>query len=126
MRFYKCMVCGNVVDLLEVGGGQLVCCGQPMTELTAQEADQSLEKHVPVVEVNGTDVKVTVGSTLHPMEENHYITKIIVTYNDKVLRANLKPGTEPVAYFKLDDEVNTLEVYEYCNIHNLWKSTYTK
>ncbi len=126
MKVYKCPICGNVVDLFEVGGGQLVCCGQPMVELVALEENEGLEKHLPVIEVDGNNVKVTVGSVLHPMEPNHYITKIFLTYNDKVLRKNLKPGEEPVANFIVDEEFTTLSAYEYCSLHDLWKTTYKK
>lgn len=126
MKVYKCRICGNVVDLFEVGGGQMVCCEQPMEELVAHEENEGLEKHLPVIEVDGNNVKVTVGSVLHPMETNHYITKIFLTYNDKVVRKALKPGEEPVANFVVDEEFSTLSAYEYCNLHDLWKTTYTK
>jgi superoxide reductase len=126
MKIYFCPICGNVVDLLEDGGGQLVCCGQPMELLDPKSEDAGLEKHVPVVEVDGNKVTVTVGSVLHPMEDAHYITKIFLVVNNKVKRVSLKPGEEPKATFVVDEDFTTLEAYEYCNLHGLWKTTYNK
>lgn len=126
MKIYICPVCGNVVELLENGGGQLVCCGQPMEEMIAKTADTGLEKHVPVVELNDNKVHVTVGSVLHPMENAHYISKIFLVANKKVKRVNLTPEDEPKATFTLDEETNNFEVYELCNLHGLWKVDVTK
>lgn len=126
MIIYKCRICGNVVMLLENGGGTLVCCDQPMEELIAKDSDEGMEKHVPVINVDGKHVTVTVGSVAHPMLENHYITKVFAVYNDKVLTMALQPNQEPKVEFDIDEEFNELEVYEHCNIHDLWKSKYTK
>lgn len=126
MKVYKCNICGNVVELLENGGGELVCCGEAMHEMTAKTTDEGNEKHLPVVSVEGNKVIVHVGGIDHPMLENHYITKIFVVYNNKVLRKNLKYTDQPHAEFVLDEEFNTLEVYEYCNIHGLWKTNYNR
>lgn len=126
MKVYKCRICGNVVELLENGGGELVCCGEPMELLVAKTGDEGLEKHVPVVNVDGRNVKVHVGSIDHPMLENHYITKIFVVYNNKILRKNLNYNDIPGAEFVLDEDFTSLDVYEYCNLHDLWKTTYTK
>jgi len=114
---YRCGVCGNMVEVVAVGGGTLVCCGQPMNLQEENTSDGATEKHVPVVEKNGT-VKVTVGSVLHPMTEVHYIQWIEVVTASKVLRKYLKPGEEPVAVFTVDEPV--LKVREYCNLHGLW------
>ncbi len=126
MKIFKCNICGNVVELLEEGGGQLVCCGEEMKLINAHTEDEGFEKHVPVITVEGNNVNVKVGSIAHPMMENHFITKIFVIYNNKVLRKNLSYTDVPEANFVLDEEYNSFEVYEYCNIHGLWKSTYTK
>jgi len=72
-QVYKCDVCGNIVEVLHAGVGQLVCCGQPMRLLTGKTEDAGLEKHVPVIEKTDETVKVKVGSIPHPMEERHYI-----------------------------------------------------
>ena len=126
MKVYKCNICGNVVELLENGGGELVCCGEPMQELIAKSTDEGTEKHLPVITVEGNKINVHVGSVDHPMTEAHYITKIFVVYNNKVIRRNLKYTDFPNAEFILDEEFSTLEAYEYCNIHGLWKTTYNK
>jgi desulfoferrodoxin len=116
-QVYRCGVCGNMVEVVAVGGGTLVCCGQPMNHQIENTSDGATEKHVPVVEKNGT-VKVTVGSVLHPMMEAHYIQWIEIVTASKVLRKYLKPGDEPVAVFSVDEPV--LSVREYCNLHGLW------
>jgi superoxide reductase len=119
---YKCNVCGNIVGVLHAGGGELVCCGQPMQLLEPKSQDQGLEKHVPVIEKTANGTLVKVGEIPHPMEENHFIQWIeLYTKDEKVYRAFLKPGQTPEASFKVDYE-NVLMAKEYCNLHGLWKS----
>ena len=120
MKFYRCEVCGNIVELLHNGGGELVCCGQPMKELVANTTDAATEKHVPFVKVEGNKVLVQVGETIHPMLPEHYITWIIVQTDTRVLRANLTPGNKPKAEFVLNEGEKAVAVYEYCNLHGLW------
>lgn len=118
---YKCEVCGNIVEMYHVGGGVLVCCGQDMTLLEEKTADMTTEKHVPVIEKIDGGYKVTVGSTLHPMEEKHFIQWIeLITDEDEFLTAYLKPGQEPSAVFMTAAEKVTAR--EYCNLHGLWKN----
>jgi superoxide reductase len=117
--FYKCEVCGNMVALIKDGGGTLVCCGQDMKKLEANTTDAATEKHVPVVVKEDGKIKVTVGSTIHPMIETHYIEWIALDTGDRLQIAYLKPGMEPKAEFG-DAAAGT--VYEYCNLHGLWKS----
>ncbi|TDX53216.1 desulfoferrodoxin [Orenia marismortui] len=119
-NIYKCNHCGNVVELLQSGGVAIVCCGEEMEELEAQTADYSTEKHVPVVEEIDGGVKVTVGSTLHPMAEDHLIKFIEVLTENKVLRAELEADQDPIAEFNVAKE-DIIEVREFCNIHGLWK-----
>jgi len=122
-QIYKCPICGNIVEVTHVGGGELVCCGQPMQllEEKTQHAEFSMEKHVPVIEKTEKGIKVLVGSIPHPMEEAHYIEFIeIITRDGKVGRKYLKPGDLPEAYFNTESEV--LYVREYCNLHGLWKT----
>lgn len=126
MKIFKCRICGNVVMLLENGGGELVCCGQPMEELIAKENNEGMEKHIPVIKVDGSHVTVEVGSIAHPMIETHYITKIFAVYNGKTLTLSLQPNQEPKVEFDIIESFNTLEIYEHCNIHDLWKATYIK
>jgi len=120
LQVYKCNVCGNIVEVLNSGVGELVCCNQPMELLKEKTEDPGKEKHVPVIEKTESAIRVKVGSITHPMEENHYIQWIEVINNKKVYRKFLKPGDKPEAEFKIMAE--TVEVREYCNIHGLWKS----
>lgn len=126
MRFFRCNICGNLIELINIGGGELVCCGEPMEELIPKTEDEGMEKHLPVVEQEGNQVTVKVGSIAHPMSEAHYIQWITIAYNNKVQHAKLKYTDEPQATFIIDEDVSEIEVYEYCNIHGLWKTTYKK
>lgn len=118
MEVYRCERCGNMVEVMRVGGGTLVCCGQEMTLLTENTVDAALEKHVPVYERDGATVTVTVGSVEHPMEEEHFIEWIEVLDGDEVQCRFLKPGQEPKAIFHIEGE--DIKVREYCNLHGLW------
>jgi len=118
-QVYKCEICGNIVEVLHEGAGQLVCCGQPMTLVDEKTEDAGREKHVPVVERSGGGIKVKVGSIPHPMEEAHFIEWIEMEADGCVYRVFLKPGEEPVAEFPVE---RVDRVREYCNIHGLWKA----
>ena len=117
---YKCTVCGNIVEVLHAGAGELVCCGQPMELLDEKTADAATEKHVPVIEKIDGGYKVTVGSTLHPMEEKHYIEWIELLADGKAYRQFLNPGDAPEAEFCV--QADPVTAREYCNVHGLWKS----
>lgn len=119
--FYRCERCGNVVALLKKGGGTLTCCGEAMKKLEANSTDAAQEKHVPVVVREGGKIKVSVGSVAHPMLPEHHIEWIALVSGDKVEFAFLKPGEEAKAEF---DEVASGTVYEYCNLHGLWKAEF--
>ena len=119
LQIYKCMICGNIVEVLHGGDGELVCCGQPMNNLAEQTADASKEKHVPMIEKTSDGYKVTVGSTLHPMEEKHYIEWIELLAEGKAYRQFLKPGDSPVATFCI--KADSVSAREHCNVHGLWK-----
>jgi len=119
-QVYKCNICGNIVEVLHVGRGQLVCCGKPMELLTEKTEDIGLEKHVPVIEKAEKGYRVKVGSVPHPMEENHHIEWIEIIANGKVYRKFLEPGDKPEAEFEITAEKITAR--EHCNIHGLWKS----
>ncbi len=120
-QIYRCNVCGNIVEVLHSGVGQLVCCGQPMELLTEKTEDVGLEKHVPVIEKVGNKVKIKVGSVPHPMEEKHYIEWVEIIADGRVYRSFLKPGDKPEAEFEIKAE--KIEAREYCNLHGLWKSS---
>jgi len=119
-QIYRCNVCGNIVEVLHAGAGQLVCCGKPMELLAGKFEDVGKEKHVPVIEKMRSGIKVKVGSMPHPMEANHYIEWIEVIADDVVYRKFLKPGDKPEAEFKISAEKITAR--EYCNVHGLWAS----
>lgn len=119
-QIFKCNVCGNIVEMVHSGKGQLVCCGQPMEIKKANDQEASLEKHVPVVETANYGLKVTVGSILHPMEDNHYIEWIEVVADGRTARKFLKPGEVPAAEFSV--AADNIEVRAYCNLHGLWRN----
>ena len=119
-QVYYCQVCSNLVELTQVGGGDLVCCGQNMTLLTAKTIEEGKEKHLPIVEASSAGITVTVSSTLHPMDDKHHIVWIeALTTDDKVYRHHLKPTHPPHTRFSLS-EANIKQVRIYCNIHGLW------
>lgn len=119
---YRCMKCGNIVEVIHEGAPALVCCGQPMKKLKELSKDAAKEKHLPVVEQSGGKLKVKVGSVPHPMEEAHYIEWIQVLAHGREYRHYLKPGEVPEAVFDIDDiDIARISVREYCNVHGLWK-----
>ena len=119
LQVYKCEICGNIVEVLTAGAGELVCCGEPMALLDEQTADAATEKHVPVVEKIDAGFKVTVGSVPHPMVEKHFIEWIELLANGKAYRQFLEPGDPPEAVFHVD--APQASAREHCNVHGLWK-----
>ena len=119
-KFYICEKCGNVVEMIHASGVNPHCCGQKMSVIEAGVVEASREKHVPEVEVLDGKVKVTVGSVLHPMAEEHSILWVYLETDKGGQRKNLEVGKEPVVYFALDNE-KPIAVYAYCNLHGLWK-----
>ncbi|TYQ14945.1 UNVERIFIED_CONTAM: superoxide reductase [Acetivibrio alkalicellulosi] len=119
VAFFKCEVCGNLVGLIKNGGGQLVCCDQPMLKLEPNTTDAATEKHVPVAVRKEGKIYVEVGSVAHPMTEQHYIEWIAVVTDEGTERISLSPSDQPKAVFC--DRQN-VDVYAYCNLHGLWKS----
>jgi superoxide reductase len=120
LQIYKCEVCGNIVEMLHAGAGELVCCGQPMKIFRENTVDAAKEKHIPVIEKTAAGIKVKVGSVAHPMEQTHYIEWIEVIADGKAYRKFLNPGEAPEATFELKAEKVTAR--EYCNLHGLWKA----
>ena len=122
LEIYKCGTCGNIVEVLHAGGGVLVCCGADMKLMEEQTADQTTEKHVPVVERGESGTVVTVGSTPHPMEEAHYIEWIqMITPDGRYSpRKFLQPGEAAEAKFKLTADGAVAR--EYCSVHGLWRN----
>jgi superoxide reductase len=117
-KFYRCSICGNIVGLINEGGGELVCCGQPMQLLMPNTSDGATEKHVPVITRDGNKLHVAVGSVPHPMTEAHLIQWIFVAQGNRSQRLALSPGDAPAADFIVDE--GPLTVFEYCNLHGLW------
>jgi superoxide reductase len=112
-KLYLCSHCGNLAGKLVDSGVDMVCCGEKMTELVPKTADQTTEKHVPVIEIDGNIVKVTVGSTPHPMLDAHFINFIILETDKGFQRKVLKPGDEPAASFAIMDDEKVVAAYEY-------------
>jgi superoxide reductase len=120
-QIFKCEACGNIIEVLHGGDGELVCCGEEMVRFEEKAAaDEGKEKHVPVIEASDDGVTVKVGSNPHPMEEKHYIEWIEVIDGDTCCRHFLKPGQKPEAFFEGGNRI--VSAREYCNVHGLWKS----
>jgi len=120
LQIYKCEICGNIVEVIHEGKGELVCCGQPMKLLVENTTDAAKEKHVPVIDRTATGVRVKIGSVPHPMEEKHYIEWIQIIADGRAYRRFLKPGQTPEAAFEV--KADSITAREYCNLHGLWKA----
>lgn len=120
VKFYRCPICGNVIELIDGDSKRITCCGKNMELLVANTVDAAVEKHVPVYKKDGEKFIVSVGEVIHPMEEKHYIMWIAMVYDNKVTRVNLLPNEAPEAVFNY---VENAEIYAYCNLHGLWKAT---
>lgn len=121
IKFFRCDICGNIIGFIEDAGVPLVCCGQKMTRLVPQITDGAYEKHLPVVSIEGDKILVDVGSVPHPMLGEHYIQWIYIETEKGGQRKNLYPGDLPQAKFALVED-RAIAVYEYCNLHGLWKT----
>lgn len=121
MKFFVCEHCGNLVGVIHDAGVPMMCCGQKMTQLIPGTVEASVEKHLPVVTVDGDKVKVEIGSVAHPMAEEHSILWVYLQTDKGGQRKNLAVGEAPVAEFSLLDE-KPVAVYAYCNLHGLWKT----
>ena len=121
-RFFVCEKCGNLVGVIHSSGVPMVCCGQKMTELVPKTADAGVEKHLPVVTVEGNTVKVSVGSVKHPMSEEHHIGWVYLETADGGARRVLAHDAAPEVVFTLTEGETPVAVYAYCNLHGLWKT----
>lgn len=121
-KFYICKHCGNVVEKLHDSGVPVICCGEPMELMVPGTSDGAAEKHVPVFTRDGANISVQVGSVPHPMLEEHYIGWIWLHTKLGGQRRALKPGDEPKAVFTLAPGDEAIAIYEWCNIHGLWKA----
>ena len=122
VKVLRCNRCGNIVTYLVEKGGQVVCCGENMEELTPNTTDAAGEKHVPVIKTEGNKVTVEVGSVTHPSLEAHFIMFILLETKKGVQKVSLSAGDEPKAVFALAEGDEAVAAYEYCNLHGLWKA----
>ena len=122
MKFLRCKKCGKIIAIVNDTVVPTMCCGEAMEELIPGTTDAAQEKHVPVYEVNGNIVTVTVGSVEHPMTPEHYIQWIAIKTKNGNQRKILAPTDAPKATFAIIDGDEVEEVYEYCNLHGLWKA----
>ncbi|MCQ2381106.1 MAG: desulfoferrodoxin [Acidaminococcaceae bacterium] len=120
MRFFQCKHCGAVVSLATASKQPSICCNDTMVELVPNTTDGAREKHVPVIEINGNNVTVTVGETEHPMLDAHFIEWIFIRTKHGDQRKCLKPGAKPQVRFVLTDDDAVTAAYSYCNLHGLW------
>lgn len=121
LKIYKCMHCGNIIEVIEDHGVPVICCGEPMKQFKAGETDGAAEKHVPAVAVEGDVIRVCVGEVAHPMTEEHHIAFIWLVTDKGVHRAVLNHTGAPEAVFHLAEGEKAEAVYEFCNLHGLWR-----
>lgn len=119
-QVYRCNLCGNIVEVRQAGGGQLVCCGQPMELLVPNTVEASQEKHLPAIEATGSGVIVRVGQVAHPMEAGHYIQWIEYLVDSVSYFQELQPGQAPEASFIGAPQGGQARCY--CNLHGHWAS----
>ena len=122
IKFYICEKCGKIIGVINPSACPTMCCGEAMKEIVPGTTDAAVEKHVPVIEVNGTNVTVTVGSVEHPMLSEHYIEWIALETKSGNQRKALSPGDAPKACFAICEGDEVVAAYAYCNLHSLWKS----
>jgi len=119
-EIYKCNICGNVVEMVYAGAGEIICCGEAMHLLEGKTTEEGNEKHVPVIEKIEGGYLIKVGEVPHPMTPEHYIQWIEVIADGKVYKKFLLPTDKPEAKFEI--EADKIIAREYCNLHGLWKS----
>ena len=119
MEIYKCEICGNIVEVVHSGAGELVCCGQPMKLIEEKMDDEGSEKHLPVIEKKENGFLIKVGSIEHPMTNEHYIEFIEVFTDDSVYKKFLEPDEKPEAFFNVE-KIEQVRIY--CNVHGAWSN----
>ena len=122
LELYKCTVCGNMVEVILPSIGELFCCGKPMQLLKANEQDDIAEKHLPVFVEKEDGIEVRIGTTLHPMTEEHYIQFIETIFDNKnhVELQYYKPQDMPILVLK--EKLGLEKARAFCNLHGLWES----
>ena len=121
-KFYICKHCGNIIGVIQNGGGKLICCNEAMTELGSNTTEAATEKHLPIITISGNEVTITVGSIAHPMTEEHLINWIYLLTEKGGQRKCLLPGQEPIAKFVLTEDDHVIAAFAYCNLHGLWRT----
>ena len=121
-QIYKCKICGNIIEVLHEGAGELVCCGQPMNLIPSKTQEEGNEKHKPIIKANAEGVTIKVGSIPHPMEEEHYIEWIEIFTDKGRAKKFLKPGEPPEIKFPIKTQIEQISARAYCNVHGLWSS----
>ena len=121
-KFYICPHCGNIIVKIKDCGVIPFCCGVKMQELIPFAKEGAKEKHIPVVNKNGNNIEVIVGSIEHPMTDEHFIEWVFLQTKFGNQFQRLTPSSKPVAHFSLTDGDEVEAVYAYCNLHGLWKN----
>lgn len=124
-RFFICKHCGNIVGVISSAGVPLICCGEEMTELVPNTTDAAVEKHVPVARIDKSKVTINIGSTPHPMTEEHHISWVYIQTIKGGQRKNLDVNSTPSVEFLLTEDDQFVAAYAYCNLHGLWISEKT-
>ena len=122
MKFYVCAHCGNIITFVKDSGVPVMCCGEKMQEIVPGTVDAAVEKHLPVLSVEGSKVTVQVGSVEHPMAPEHFIEWIVLETSAGSQMKALTPGEKPQAVFALADGEKAVAAYAYCNLHGPWKT----
>ena len=122
-RYFRCKVCGQIIEIVKDTGVPVVCCGEPMEEIFPSTEEGVLgDKHVPVYKIKDKKVNVKIGSMPHPSTTEHYIEWIAIETSKGSQIKELKPGDAPEALFVIQDGELVKAIYAFCNIHSLWKT----
>lgn len=122
VKFYRCAICGKIITMIHETMVPTVCCGEDMYELIPGTTDAATEKHVPIVTRHGNLVDVKVGSVEHPMTTEHYIQWVFLQTKNGTQLKELQPGDKPYAHFMIFEDDEIISVFEFCNLHGLWKA----
>jgi superoxide reductase len=122
-QIYRCNICGNIIEVLQIGTGELNCCNQAMKILKEKTGDIGPEKHIPIIEKTDAGVKIKVGKLPHPMKDEHCIEWVEIISDNRIYRNYLLPGDPPEVEFDVKiEDINQVRARQYCSIHGLWKS----
>ena len=111
----------TIAMLILNGTDEIFCGGSQMKNLVANTTDAAQEKHVPDVKIDGKKIFVKVGSVAHPMTDAHLIQWIYLQTKKGGQYRHLTATDAPEANFIVAEDDEPVAVYEYCNLHGLWK-----